>query len=60
MPLSGRVPLKPFLQMKNMLTARITWSPMPGSAPSMRFVSTEKSLTALIARTLLSGIVPLK
>eukprot|EP00971_Amphidinium_carterae_P062230 1231936-Amphidinium_carterae.1 len=44
-----------------MLTTRMTWSPLPGSAPSNLFKEIAKSVTALIdVRMLLSGIVPLK
>eukprot|EP00971_Amphidinium_carterae_P134442 2664206-Amphidinium_carterae.1 len=37
MPPSGSVPLKPFLETRNELTARITRRPLPGSVPSKWF-----------------------
>eukprot|EP00971_Amphidinium_carterae_P229300 4549083-Amphidinium_carterae.1 len=43
-----------------MLTARNTWSPLPGSVPSTLFVEMSNSVTALIVRRPLSGMVPLK
>eukprot|EP00971_Amphidinium_carterae_P068294 1352407-Amphidinium_carterae.1 len=42
-----------------MLTARITWSPLPGSAPSKLFLEILNSVTALMVRTPLSRIGPL-
>eukprot|EP00971_Amphidinium_carterae_P113679 2252491-Amphidinium_carterae.1 len=60
MPLSGSVPLKPLLHIANALTARITWSPLRGSAPTKLFKAIPKNVTALIVRMPLSGSVPLK
>eukprot|EP00971_Amphidinium_carterae_P055488 1093642-Amphidinium_carterae.1 len=34
MPLTGITPLKLLVKILKMLTARITWSPLSGSAPS--------------------------
>eukprot|EP00971_Amphidinium_carterae_P180733 3584862-Amphidinium_carterae.1 len=50
MPLSGRVPLKRFVCIKNSFMARIIWTPIPGSAPSKPFIKIAKVLTALIAQ----------
>eukprot|EP00971_Amphidinium_carterae_P001700 34219-Amphidinium_carterae.1 len=50
MPLSGSVPLKTLLNIKNVLMARITWNPLQGNAPSKPFVQIAKSSTALIFR----------
>eukprot|EP00971_Amphidinium_carterae_P199441 3958152-Amphidinium_carterae.1 len=61
MPLSGSVPLKAFVQTWNLLmtcTSRITWSPLPRSAPSKLFMLIANSVTALdIVQMPLTGSV---
>eukprot|EP00971_Amphidinium_carterae_P226504 4492782-Amphidinium_carterae.1 len=59
-PPSGSVPLKPFVHMLNVLTARITWRPLAGSAPSKLFARIWKDVTVLIDRMPPSGSAPLK
>eukprot|EP00971_Amphidinium_carterae_P038394 755011-Amphidinium_carterae.1 len=44
----------------NVSTARITWTPLAGSAPSKRFVGIAKPVSALIDLMPPSGSAPLK
>eukprot|EP00971_Amphidinium_carterae_P160736 3187050-Amphidinium_carterae.1 len=58
--MGGNVPLKPFVQIKNELTARITRRPLAGSVPSRWFPLIWKVVTVLIDVMPPSGSVPLK
>eukprot|EP00971_Amphidinium_carterae_P192505 3819981-Amphidinium_carterae.1 len=60
MPPSGSVPLKPFLETRNKLTARITRRPLPGSVPSKWFELITKFLAVPIDVMPPSGSVPLR
>eukprot|EP00971_Amphidinium_carterae_P284772 5653698-Amphidinium_carterae.1 len=48
------------MKMRNSLKVRITWSPLPGRAPSKLLTEISKTTTALIVRMPLLGSVPLK
>eukprot|EP00971_Amphidinium_carterae_P256698 5096947-Amphidinium_carterae.1 len=48
------------MRITNVLTARITWRPLAGRAPSKLFTPMSKIVTLLIAAMPTSGSVPLK